>query len=432
MQSTQLLLEDLTGLVHFGVKQSGKRLIVDRDSGVIKGVKIIGFNSQNGRRYLPDALKTAVPLYEGIKVNIDHPEKGPTQQRSSHDRFGKFINVRFVEGEGIYGDLLYLKNHPLAESVCEAAEREEMNDVFGMSHNAQGEGTVDKKNIFVVSKITEVRHVDLVADPATTKSLTESQSPTEQETEEAAGNRVRYKSKRQAVGAKRKFVKSKSKSANKPTGTLKESDEGEEDGKKLHHLVMQILTKNDVADDKKADEIIQVLTKEIEGISMDATENVNEQVEETTETSEATETAKVEEGKMVCEKCGSKMEGDYSKDEEKKMEEQADGEEMDDEDEEEKEMMKESVDPAKELHYYKTKDAIRTLCESSGIDFEESLVEDLGGLSAEALERQIKRIASAKAAAKPKCSPTQATFQESKDSGLKIPEGESLFRWLAN
>lgn len=430
MQSTQLLLEDLSGLVHFGVQQGGKKLLVDRESGVIKGVKIIGFNSQNGRRYLPEALKAAVPLYEGIKVNIDHPEKGPTQQRSSHDRFGKFINVRFVEGEGVYGDLLYLKNHPLAESVCEAAEREEMNDVFGMSHNAQGEGTVDKKNIFVVSKITEVRHVDLVADPATTKSLTESQSPTEQETEEAAGNRVRYKSKRQAVGARRKFTKSKSKSANKPKGTLKESDESEEmDGKKLHHLVMQILTKNEIADEKKADEIIQVLTKEIEGISMDATESVTDKEEVKIEEAAETE-KKVEEAKMTCEKCGSKMEGSYSKDEEKKMEEQMDGE---DEDEEEKEdEMEESVDPSKELQYYKTKDAIRTLCESSGIEFEESLVEDLGGLSPVALERQIKRIAAASLAAKPKCSPTQATFQESKEGGLKIPEGESLFRWLAN
>ena len=32
---------------------------------------------------------------------------------------------------------------------------------------------------------------------------------------------------------------------------------------------------------------------------------------------------------------------------------------------------------------------------------------------------------------KTKCSPTQATFQESK-SGDKLPEGESLFRWLSN
>jgi len=424
MQSTQLLVEELQGIFQFGAIQAGKKLVVDRDKGIIKGVKIIGFNSQNGRRYLPEALKEAVPLYEGIKVNIDHPEKGPTQQRSSHDRFGKFINVRFVESEGIYGDLLYLKNHPLADSVCEAAEREEMNDVFGMSHNAQGEGTVDKNDIFVVSRITEVRHVDLVADPATTKSLTESQSPSEQETEEAAGNRVRYKSKRQAPGAKRKFVKAKSKGAKKPTGTLKESDDESEDAKEMHQMIMQILTKNDTPDDKKADEIVAILTGEAGDYDMEAQESVQEEAKvEETPVAESEE-VKVEEGASakMCEKCGAKMES---------MDEEKPDEDMSDE-EEEKKAMKESIDPSAELAHYKTKDAIRTLCESNGVEFEESLVQDLGGLSPESLERQIKRIAAANLAAKPKCSPTQATFQESKEGSKKFPEGDSLFRWLAN
>lgn len=424
MQSTQLLVEELQGIFQFGAIQPGKKLVVDRDKGIIKGVKIIGFNSQNGRRYLPEALKEAVPLYEGIKVNIDHPEKGPTQQRSSHDRFGKFINVRFVESEGIYGDLLYLKNHPLADSVCEAAEREEMNDVFGMSHNAQGEGTVDKNDIFVVSRITEVRHVDLVADPATTKSLTESQSPSEQETEEAAGNRVRYKSKRQAVGAKRKFVKAKSNGAKKPTGTLKESDDESEDAKEMHQMIMQILTKNDTPDDKKADEIVAILTGEAGDYDMEAQESVQEETKvEETPVAESEE-VKVEEGASakMCEKCGAKMES---------MDEEKPDEDMSDE-EEEKKAMKESIDPSAELAHYKTKDAIRTLCESNGVEFEESLVQDLGGLNPESLERQIKRIAAANLAAKPKCSPTQATFQESKEGSKKFPEGDSLFRWLAN
>lgn len=424
MQSTQLLVEELQGIFQFGSIQAGKKLVVDRDKGIIKGVKIIGFNSQNGRRYLPEALKEAVPLYEGIKVNIDHPEKGPTQQRSSHDRFGKFINVRFVESEGIYGDLLYLKNHPLADSVCEAAEREEMNDVFGMSHNAQGEGTVDKNDIFVVSRITEVRHVDLVADPATTKSLTESQSPSEQETEEAAGNRVRYKSKRQAPGAKRKFVKAKSKGAKKPTGTLKESDDESEDAKEMHQMIMQILTKNDTPDDKKADEIVAILTGEAGDYDMEAQESVQEEAKvEETPVAESEE-VKVEEGASakMCEKCGAKMES---------MDEEKPDEDMSDE-EEEKKAMKESIDPSAELAHYKTKDAIRTLCESNGVEFEESLVQDLGGLNPESLERQIKRIAAANLAAKPKCSPTQATFQESKEGSKKFPEGDSLFRWLAN
>lgn len=50
---------------------------VDRDSGVIRGVKLIGFESKNGRTYPPSVLKGAVHLYEGAKVNIDHPERDP-------------------------------------------------------------------------------------------------------------------------------------------------------------------------------------------------------------------------------------------------------------------------------------------------------------------------------------------------------------------
>lgn len=445
MQNTELLLEDLSGLVQFGAQQGGKKLFVDREKGIIKGVKIIGFNSQNGRKYLPEALKDAVPMYEGIKVNIDHPEKGPTQQRSSHDRFGKFINVRFVESEGVYGDLLYLKNHPLAESVCEAAEREELNDVFGMSHNAQGEGMVDKKNIFVVSKITEVRHVDLVADPATTKSLTESQAPGKQETEEAAGNRVRYKSKKQAVGARRKFTKSKSKSTNKPTGTLKEGEDdtevpmhkSEEEMKDLHEKVMQVIIKHDMADDKKADLIIDLISKQVGGQEMSATEAIEDKMASKIEEAKDDEKAsskpsmkdedgedEMEEGTSVCEKCGSSC---------SKMEAKAeDGEDKDEEEEkQDKKMMKESKDPSERLAYYETKEEIREICEANNIEFEETFIDDLSGLTRASKERLIKRIAAANASAKPKCSPTQATFQESK-GGDKLPEGESLFRWLSN
>jgi hypothetical protein len=151
---------------------SSASMEVDRDEGIIRGVKILGLVSDNNRKYLPEAVRKAKSLYEGIKVNINHPaESGDV--RNAEDRFGKLINVKYVEGEGLYGDLMFLKSHPMAERICEAAERNDMNDTFGLSHNAQGDGQEDKDGCFVVSSIVEVRHVDLVADPATTKSLRE-------------------------------------------------------------------------------------------------------------------------------------------------------------------------------------------------------------------------------------------------------------------
>lgn len=146
-------------------------LKVDWDRGVIENVKILGLKSRNGRRYTEKAVRGAVKLYEGAKVNIDHPADDPTDSRSSYDRFGRLSNVHFVDGDGLYGDLQFLKSHPMARQVCEAAKR--MPDLFGLSHNAAGDGEEDDGGTFVVDKIIEVRHVDVVADPATTTSLSE-------------------------------------------------------------------------------------------------------------------------------------------------------------------------------------------------------------------------------------------------------------------
>lgn len=147
-------------------------LRVDRATGTIYNVKILGFDSENNRRYLPEAVKAAKSLYEGIKVNLDHPDGDPNQPRKAEDRIGKLTNVRYVEGKGLFGNLQLLMSRPMAKSICEAAEK--MPDAYGLSHNAQGEGEEDKDGILVIRRITDVRHVDLVADPATTKSLAES------------------------------------------------------------------------------------------------------------------------------------------------------------------------------------------------------------------------------------------------------------------
>ena len=46
-------------------------------AGVIRGVKILGLESRNGRSYLPEALAQAAALYEDAKVNVNHPKGGP-------------------------------------------------------------------------------------------------------------------------------------------------------------------------------------------------------------------------------------------------------------------------------------------------------------------------------------------------------------------
>ncbi|UUO04633.1 hypothetical protein M4951_14665 [Blastopirellula sp. J2-11] len=151
-----------------GVAQSSR--MVDRDAGVIRQVQICGPLSRNGRNY-SQALDDAVSLYEGVKVNIDHGF-APGEERSFFAGFGVIRHAK-RQGDAIYGDLHFLKSHELAELVCERAER--FPETFGLSHDADIDGYVDGEGIFQVTKITAVRSVDLVGDPATARGIFESE-----------------------------------------------------------------------------------------------------------------------------------------------------------------------------------------------------------------------------------------------------------------
>lgn len=156
---------------------------VDREAGVIRDVKVLGYASANGRRYAPEAVRRAIGLYEGIRVNVDHPPAArPEAERPLAARFGVLKNVAVGE-EGLFGDLHYLRSHPLAELALEAAER--LPEALGLSHNAEGR-VASEAGQPVVEEIVRVRSVDLVADPATTRSLFEGVGGSLRELHEAA------------------------------------------------------------------------------------------------------------------------------------------------------------------------------------------------------------------------------------------------------
>lgn len=142
---------------------------VDREAGVIRNVKVIGVTSSNGRVYPVEVLRKAARLYEDVQVNVDHPGKTDHGRRLA-DRFGSLRSIRATDA-GLFGDLHYLKAHPLAPQVTELAER--FPDKLGLSHNADGNGRRLANGAFVVESIQRVISVDLVADPASTVSLFE-------------------------------------------------------------------------------------------------------------------------------------------------------------------------------------------------------------------------------------------------------------------
>lgn len=148
---------------------------VDREAGVIHDVRIAGLISKNGRTYTEAAFKNATALYEGKPCNVNHVEEGV--QVKTEDRLGIWKNVRWSDTPepGLIANLHYLKSHPMAERVCEAAERPDLSTAFGCSHTAgAGDSRPGKDGNVIIESIAEVKSVDLVADPATVNGLFES------------------------------------------------------------------------------------------------------------------------------------------------------------------------------------------------------------------------------------------------------------------
>lgn len=153
------------------VDSRGAPMRVDRAAAVIRGVKILGLESRNARSYLPAAMAAAATLYEGIKVNVNHAKPRAGEPRDYQDRIGLLRGVTMREGAGLFGDLHYNPKHALAEQLLWDAEHASEN--VGLSHNVLAR-TSRRGEQLVVEAIERVESVDLVADPATTRSLFES------------------------------------------------------------------------------------------------------------------------------------------------------------------------------------------------------------------------------------------------------------------
>ena len=149
----------------------------DSDSGLISGVKILGLTSRNGRVYPPEVLREAAPLYEGAKVNVNHVSKEAARlPRDYRDRIGTVSNVVFKENSGLFADFHYNPNHAQAKQLLWDAHNAPNN--VGFSHCV--EAVYHQENdLSVIDKIVRVISVDLVADPATTNGLFESEEAEE-------------------------------------------------------------------------------------------------------------------------------------------------------------------------------------------------------------------------------------------------------------
>lgn len=169
--------------------QATRSLEVDRANGIIKNVKICGCSSPNahkvrdrdgrlveGTDYTDEALAQEQRLVEGMNVNVNHPpENNPYQNRDAYDRFAWLQDTVHRPREGVFGNLHFLDpTDKLAVRMMNAAEKKP--DAFALSHNASGIGEVRGRR-WVVTRVPEVRSVDIVADGGACRSLVESREP---------------------------------------------------------------------------------------------------------------------------------------------------------------------------------------------------------------------------------------------------------------
>ena len=144
---------------------------VDKATGVIHDVRIIGTRSRNRRTYTHDALQSAVGKYEGVHVNVNHPKSSELHEdRQFDDWAGVLRNVVYREG-ALYGDLHLRRSSRWFDQIVEAAT--DFPNSFGLSHVADGDSRMDAGEE-IVESIDSVFSVDIVLNPATNSGLFES------------------------------------------------------------------------------------------------------------------------------------------------------------------------------------------------------------------------------------------------------------------
>lgn len=147
---------------------------VDAAAGILRGVKLLGSVSRNGRRYTEKAMKEAVGLYDGRKIYLNHPNRNAVgEDRPFQDWVGESRNP-IIKPDGIYGDVQLRQKSEYFEGIIEAAEK--FPKSVGFSHVADGKSRMEGGEE-IIESITEVFSVDLVTDPATTSGFFESTQP---------------------------------------------------------------------------------------------------------------------------------------------------------------------------------------------------------------------------------------------------------------
>lgn len=145
----------------------------DEANMIIRGHKILGIESKNNRRYPIDVQKESTGVFEGAKAYLNHPKtRDASEARDVRDLIGQHRNIR-VEASGTHSDLHLLDNPTVRDYVLPFVKTAP--HLVGASVVVKALMKQNDDGIPEATKILACRSVDLVAEPATTNGLYESQ-----------------------------------------------------------------------------------------------------------------------------------------------------------------------------------------------------------------------------------------------------------------
>ena len=168
--------ESLLELIPRELRESATPLIEARDQAGRKWrIRVIRAGlSGNGNFYSDAALREAAPLFEGVRVFVkDDKEHLTGAGKSFRNLIGRLDDVRFIEGRSrdrgeLQATLEVLESASGVAAKLREAWEHGMTALFGFSIDAVGAtriATHGGRKVRLVTKLTEVKSVDLIVEP---------------------------------------------------------------------------------------------------------------------------------------------------------------------------------------------------------------------------------------------------------------------------
>lgn len=158
----------------------GKPASIDREKGIVRGVRVLNAESRNDRVYPEPVLRAALKLYANLPVNVGHHYNPATMlpvEVPPPDRFGRLGPEPVIESGGITADYLQFNpKHPFAEQFLWACEHQPDLYSFSPLHRVKWAQKRDGKDRLVAESILEAASADIVSDGGTTSTIFESRT----------------------------------------------------------------------------------------------------------------------------------------------------------------------------------------------------------------------------------------------------------------